>query len=36
MQTVIGIIAIAGGIISIVAYFLYIGLLGRAKNMLAK
>lgn len=36
MQTVIGIIAIAGGIVSIVAYFLYIGLLGRAKNMLAK
>ena len=36
MQAFIGIIAIVGGIISIVAYFLYIGLLGRAKNMLAK
>ena len=36
MQTVIGVTAIIGGIISIVAYFLYIGLLGRAKNMLAK
>ena len=36
MQSVIGIIAIVGGIISIIAYFLYISLLGRAKNMLAK
>ena len=36
MQVVIGIIAIVGGIISIIAYFLYIGLLGRAKNMLAQ
>ena len=36
MKAVIGAIAIVGGIISIVAYFLYIGLLGRAKNMLAK
>ena len=36
MQAVIGIIAIVGGIISIVAYFLYIGLLGKAKNMLAR
>ena len=36
MQTVIGVIAIVCGIISIVAYFLYIGLLGRAKDMLAK
>ena len=36
MQVVIGIIAIVTGIISIVAYFLYIGLLGRAKEMLAK
>lgn len=36
MQYAIGIIAIVGGIISIVAYFLYIGLLGRAVKMLAK
>ena len=36
MKVVIGIIAIVTGIISIVAYFLYIGLLGRAKDMLAK
>ena len=36
MQVVIGIIAIVGGIISIIAYFLYIGLLGKAKNMLAQ
>ena len=35
-KTVIGVIAIVCGIISIVAYFLYIGLLGRAKDMLAK
>ena len=35
MQNVLGIIAIVGGIISIIAYFLYIGLLGRAKKMLA-
>ena len=36
MQVVIGIIAIVGWILSIIAYFLYIGLLGRAKNMLAQ
>ena len=36
MVTIVGITAIIGGIISIVAYFLYIGLLGNAKNMLAK
>ena len=36
MQAVIGIIAVVGGIISVVAYFLYIGLLGKAKNMLAE
>ena len=36
MKVVIGVIAIVTGIISIVAYFLYIGLLGRAKDMLAK
>ena len=36
MQVVVGIIAIIGGIISIVAYFLYIGLLGKAKDMLAR
>ncbi|MBR2659857.1 MAG: hypothetical protein IKH81_01410 [Clostridia bacterium] len=36
MQNVIGIIAIVSGIISIIAYFLYIGLLGRAKQMLAR
>lgn len=36
MQNVIGVVAIVGGIISIVAYFLYIGLLERARNMLAK
>ena len=35
MQTIIGITAIVSGIISIVAYFLYIGLLGKAKKMLA-
>ena len=35
MQTIIGITAIVSGIISIVAYFLYIGLLGEAKKMLA-
>ena len=34
MQSILGIIALVGGIISIVAYFLYIGLLGRAKKML--
>ena len=32
----IGVTAIVSGIISIVAYFLYIGLLGKAKKMLAK
>ena len=31
-----GVIAITGGIISIAAYFLYIRLLGKAKNMLAE
>ena len=36
MQNVIGVIAIVGGIISMVAYFLYIGLLGRAVKMLEK
>ena len=36
MQNALGIIAIVGGIISIIAYFLYIGLLGRAKKMLEK
>ena len=36
MQVIIGSAAIVAGIISIVAYFLYIGLLGNAKNMLAK
>ena len=36
MQAVIGITAIVAVIISIVAYFLYIRLLGKAKNMLAK
>ena len=36
MQTILGITAIVAGIISIVAYFLYIGLLGKAKKMLAK
>ena len=35
MQTILGITAIVSGIISIVAYFLYIGLLGKAKKMLA-
>ena len=36
MKAVIGIAAIVAVIISIVAYFLYICLLGKAKNMLAK
>ena len=36
MQIIIGILAILSAIASIVAYFLYIGLLGRAKDMLAK
>ena len=36
MQAIIGVAAIVSGIISIVAYFLYIGLLGKAKKMLAK
>lgn len=36
MQAIIGITAIVAVIISIVAYFLYIRLLGKAKNMLAK
>ena len=35
MQAILGITAIVSGIISIVAYFLYIGLLGKAKKMLA-
>ena len=34
MQNAIGIIAIVGGIISIIACFFYIGLLGQAKKML--
>ena len=36
MKNAIGIVAIVGGIISIIAYFLYISLLGRAKKMLEK
>ena len=36
MQAVIGITAIVAVVISIVAYFLYICLLGKAKSMLAK
>ena len=35
-ETVIGVIALIAGIASVVAYSLYIGLLGKAKNMLAK
>ena len=35
MQVIIGSAAIVAGIISIVAYFLYISLLGKAKRMLA-
>lgn len=35
MLFIIGLIAVIGGICSIVAYFLYFGLLGRAKQMLA-
>ena len=34
MEGIIVILAVVGGIVSIVAYFLYIGLLGRAKKML--
>ena len=36
MQTAVGIISIIGGIVSVIAYVLYIGLLSRAKKMLAK
>lgn len=36
IQGILGITAIVAGIISIVAYFLYIGLLGKAKMMLSK
>lgn len=36
MKSILGITAIVAGIISIVAYFLYIGLLGKAKKMLGK
>lgn len=34
MEGIIVILAVVGGIASVVAYFLYIGLLGRAKKML--
>ena len=34
MEGIIVAVAVVGGIVSIVAYFLYIGLLGRAKKML--
>lgn len=36
MQTILGVIAIAASLVSIVAYFLYLGLLRRARAMLEK
>ena len=36
MQALINVITVACGITSVIAHFLFIGLLGRAKNMLAK